>query len=225
MKLSGMRWLSARWAVVCWPPACWSAGDHRVRLMRVIGMVDPPAWLLYPAIVLHVAPPNPHRRNELRSADGLVTSVRPVLAKTGVARVSRRPRCARVRWCACARSTAAASRPEPRAGPSRCPPAPARWPPARPRRFGPSGHGPRSRRETGHAPRWRRPTGRSPSWAIGSNVSQHQFLGAVTSPNPGQYSGLHAVSSGLEEILLRRSETHLGPHAGGPLRTSVRNMP
>ena len=48
---------------------------HRVRLMRVIGMVDPPAWLLYPAILLHVAPPNRHCRNELRLADGLVTSV------------------------------------------------------------------------------------------------------------------------------------------------------
>jgi hypothetical protein len=49
---------------------------HRVRLMRVIAMLDPPAWLLYPAILLHVAPANPRRRHEVRSADGLVTSVR-----------------------------------------------------------------------------------------------------------------------------------------------------
>jgi hypothetical protein len=31
--------------------------------------------VLYPAILLHVAPPNRHCRNELRLADGLVTSV------------------------------------------------------------------------------------------------------------------------------------------------------
>jgi hypothetical protein len=49
---------------------------HRVRLMRVIAMLDPPAWLLYAAILLHVAPANPRRRHEVRSADGLVTSVR-----------------------------------------------------------------------------------------------------------------------------------------------------
>jgi ABC-type transport system involved in cytochrome c biogenesis permease subunit len=49
---------------------------HRARLMRVIAMLDPPAWLLYAAILLHVAPANPRRRNEVRSADGLVTSVR-----------------------------------------------------------------------------------------------------------------------------------------------------
>jgi hypothetical protein len=47
----------------------------RMQLMRVIGMVDPPAWLLYPAIVLHVSRANRQRRNELRSADGLITSV------------------------------------------------------------------------------------------------------------------------------------------------------
>jgi len=49
---------------------------HRVRLMRVIAMLDPPAWLMYAAILLHVAPANPRGRNEARSADGLVTSVR-----------------------------------------------------------------------------------------------------------------------------------------------------
>jgi hypothetical protein len=49
---------------------------HRARLMRVIAMLDPPTWLLYAAILLHVAPANPRRRHEVRSADGLVTSVR-----------------------------------------------------------------------------------------------------------------------------------------------------
>jgi hypothetical protein len=49
---------------------------HRVRLMRVIAMFDPPAWLMYAAILLHVAPANPRRRNESRSADGMVTVVR-----------------------------------------------------------------------------------------------------------------------------------------------------
>jgi len=49
---------------------------HRVRLMRVIAMLDPPAWLMYAAILLHVAPANPRRRNEVPSADGLVTAVR-----------------------------------------------------------------------------------------------------------------------------------------------------
>jgi hypothetical protein len=47
----------------------------RLQLMRVIGMVDPPAWLLYPAILLHVSRANRQRRNELRLADGLITSV------------------------------------------------------------------------------------------------------------------------------------------------------
>jgi hypothetical protein len=47
----------------------------RLQLMRVIGMVDPPTWLLYPAILLHVAPANRDRRNELQLANGLVTSV------------------------------------------------------------------------------------------------------------------------------------------------------
>ncbi|HZC89105.1 MAG TPA: hypothetical protein VE400_00275 [Mycobacterium sp.] len=47
---------------------------RRMQFFRVIGMVDPPVWVLYPAIVLHIAPAN-RRRTEVRSADGLVTSM------------------------------------------------------------------------------------------------------------------------------------------------------
>jgi len=38
-------------------------------------MVDPPVWLLYPAILLHVGQAN-RRRTDVRLVDGLVTSVR-----------------------------------------------------------------------------------------------------------------------------------------------------
>ena len=47
---------------------------RRMQLMKVIGMVDPPVWVLYPAILLHVAQAN-RRRTDVRSADGLVTSM------------------------------------------------------------------------------------------------------------------------------------------------------
>jgi hypothetical protein len=43
-------------------------------LIRVIAMVDPPVWGLYPAILLHISATGRSRAGA-RSVDGLVTSI------------------------------------------------------------------------------------------------------------------------------------------------------
>jgi hypothetical protein len=47
---------------------------RRLQLIRVIAVGDPPVWVLYPAILLHVTQAR-RRRTDAQSVDGLVTSM------------------------------------------------------------------------------------------------------------------------------------------------------